>query len=201
MLHKARFSAWLFLYCVMLTLDFKEFPVLETGRLQILQITRDDADAVLAIRSDPQTMKYIPRPLARNLEDAKILIDSFDSSFAANQLINWGIKFKGDQQLAGMICLVRMQPEHYRCEVGYILHPDYHKQGIISEAMDAVIAYVFHTLKFHSLEAVIDPENTASARVLLKKEFIREGRFRHKQFFEGRFLDNDIYSLINPEPF
>ena len=90
-----------------------------------------------------------------------------------------------------------MQPENYRTETGYILHPDYHRKGIISEAFDTVIDYAFNVLKFHSLEAVIDPDNIASEQLLIKHKFVKEGHFKENGFFEGRFLDAVIYSRIN----
>ncbi|MGY0034483.1 GNAT family N-acetyltransferase [Pedobacter sp. NJ-S-72] len=51
--------------------------------------------------------------------------------------------------------------------------------------------------KFHSLEAVIDPDNYASEKVLIKHGFVKEGHFKENSFFDGKFLDAVIYSLIN----
>ena len=81
--------------------------------------------------------------------------------------------------------------------MGYVLHPDYHGQGIMSESVNVVIDYAFNDLKFHSIEAVIDPENLASENVLLKSRFIKEGHLKENEYYEGRFLDTVIYSLVN----
>ena len=181
----------------MLEIKFDPFPTLESERLVLRKITPADVDEVFAIRSDAQTMKYIPRPLAKTKDDALEHINVVNKAIEDNAGINWGISFKDDPKLLGMICLIRMQPENYRTETGYILHPDYHRKGIISEAFDTVIDYAFNVLKFHSLEAVIDPDNVASEQLLIKHKFVKEGHFKENCFYEGRFLDAVIYSRIN----
>ena len=181
----------------MLKINLDPFPVLESERLILRRITPADVNEVFAIRSDEETMKYIPRTRAKTKEDALDHIKVVDKGIEENNFINWGISFKDDPKLLGMICLIRMQPENYRSETGYILHPDYHGKGIINEALGTVIDYAFNVLKFHSLEAVIDPENYASEKVLIKHSFVKEGHFKENSFFEGRFLDAVIYSLIN----
>ncbi|MBB5634863.1 ribosomal-protein-alanine N-acetyltransferase [Pedobacter cryoconitis] len=181
----------------MLEINFDPFPILESDRLVLRRMTPADADEVFAMRSDPEIMKYIPRPLAKTRQDALDLIKVFDKGVEENNFINWGISFKDDPKLLGTICLIRMQPENFRSETGYLLHPDYHGQGIINEALGTVIDYAFNVLKFHSLEAVIDPDNHASEKVLIKRKFVKEGHFKENGFFEGRFLDSVVYSLIN----
>ncbi|WP_201771370.1 GNAT family N-acetyltransferase [Pedobacter antarcticus] len=52
----------------MMEINFSPFPVLKSGRLTLREITSADVDAVFALRSDPDTMRYIPRPLAKNLK-------------------------------------------------------------------------------------------------------------------------------------
>lgn len=181
----------------MLKINLDPFPVLESERLILRRITPADVNEVFAIRSDEETMKYIPRTRAKTIEDALDHIKVVDKGIEENNFINWGISFKDDPKLLGMICLIRMQPENYRTETGYILHPDYHRKGIISEAFARVIDYAFNVLKFHSLEAVIDPDNTASEQLLIKHSFVKEAHFKQNCFYEGKFLDSVIYSLIN----
>jgi [ribosomal protein S5]-alanine N-acetyltransferase len=181
----------------MLDISFTPFPLLESDRLRLREITPGDVKAVFAIRSDPATMKYIPRPLAKTEQDALDHIDMITKGVLDNEFINWAITLKDSDKLIGMICLLRMQPRNFRTEIGYILHPDFHGKGIMNEAIKMVISYAFEVLKFHSIEAVIDPENSASEKVLLKNDFIKEGYFKEHEYYDGRFLDSVIYSLIN----
>ena len=74
--------------------------------------------------------------------------------------------------------------------------PDYHNQGIVTEVLEAIIDYGFDDMNLHSLEAVIDPKNIASEKVLIKNGFIKEAHLIENEFAEGKFWDTVIYSLL-----
>jgi ribosomal-protein-alanine N-acetyltransferase len=78
-----------------------------------------------------------------------------------------------------------------------MLLPEYHGKGIITEAIKEVVRYGFKIMKLHSIEAVIDPENYISEKVLRKNGFVKEAHLRENECFEGRFLDTVIYSILN----
>lgn len=181
----------------MLTINFSPFPNLETERLLLRRVNSNDIKEILALRSNPETMKYIPRPLLKTEEDALEHIAMIDSKIDSNEGINWAITLKDNPKLIGIIGHYRIKPENYRAELGYMLLPEYHGKGIISEAVKEAVNYGFNAMKLHSLEAVIDPENYASAKVLEKNGFVKEAHFIDYEFFEGRFLDSVIYSLVN----
>lgn len=180
----------------MLQLNFTPFPVLETENLILRQINIEDDNEVFKIRSNPETMKFIPRPLAETIGDAQKFINECNASIEKNDLINWAITSKKDNKLIGMIGFFRLQPENFRGEIGYILSPDYHRKGIMKEALDKALNYGFENLKFHSVEAVIDPQNIASEKLLIKANFKKEAHFKENFFYKGEFLDTVIYSLL-----
>lgn len=181
----------------MLNFNFAPFPIIETDRLILRRITNDDVNEVFELRSNPETMKYIPRPLVKTTEDALQHIAMIEEKIVANTGINWGITLKGNPKVLGIIGYYRMQPENYRAEIGYILLPEFHGKGIISEAVKRLITYGFNDLKLHSIEAVIDPENFASEKVLQKYNFVKEAHLKESEFYDGKFLDKVIYSLLN----
>jgi len=181
----------------MLEFNFSPFPTIETDRLLLRRINNDDVNEVFELRSNPETMKYIPRPLVKTIEDALEHIAMIDDKIETNVGINWGITLKGDSKLLGIIGYYRMQPENYRAEIGYMLLPDFHGKGIIPEAVSRLIRYGFDDLNLHSIEAVIDPANLASEKVLQKCGFIKEAHLKESEFYEGRFLDKVIYSLLD----
>ena len=180
----------------MLQFNFAPFPVLETENLILRQISSNDDDEVFALRSNPETMKFIPRPLAETIEDAQKFITDCNASIEKNDLINWAITSKKEDKLIGMIGFFRMQPENFRGEVGYILNPNFHGKGIMKEALGKALQFGFQTLNFHSIEAVIDPRNTASENLLIKADFKKEAHFKENFFYNNEFLDTVIYSLL-----
>jgi ribosomal-protein-alanine N-acetyltransferase len=80
-----------------------------------------------------------------------------------------------------------------------MLLPEIHGKGIASEAVGIVVGFGFNEMKLHSIEAVIDPRNSASEKVLQKNGFVKEGHFKENEFFEGEFIDSVIYSRLNKE--
>jgi len=181
----------------MIDINFTPFPNLETERLQLRRVVNDDVNEIFALRSDKETMKYIPRPLVKTKEDALEHIALIDSKIDNNEGINWAITLKNDPKLIGLIGHYRIKPEHYRAEIGYMLLPEYHGKGIITEAIKETVKYGFEIMKLHSIEAVIDPKNLASEKVLQKSGFVKEAHLKENECFEGRFLDTVIYSILN----
>ena len=181
----------------MVTINFSPFPNLETERLILRRVNATDIKQIFALRSNPETMKYIPRPLLKTAEDAMEHIAMIDTKIETNEGINWAITLKGNPKLIGVIGHYRIKPEHYRAEIGYMLLPEYHGKGIVSEAVKEAVNYGFSVMKLHSIEAILDPENHGSAKVLEKNGFVKEAHLKENEFFEGRFLDTVIYSILN----
>lgn len=180
----------------MLTLNFTPFPIVRTPRLTLRRLQNTDVDAVFALRSDPEIMKYVPRPLAKTREEALEHIATINAKIDTNEGINWAITLKENNAMIGIIGHYRMQPENSRSEIGYMLLPQFSGKGYASEAVNEVVRYGFDILELHSVEAIIDPENAASARVLEKNQFVKEAHLKENEFFDGRFLDTVIYSLL-----
>ena len=182
----------------MLELNFDPFPVLETDRLVLRRITLDDATNYFSMRSHEDAMKHICKPLQTSIEETKTLIYKVNEMINFNDGLGWAVCFKNESKMIGSVSFHRIEKEHYRAEIGYMLHPDYWKQGIISEAVEKLIDYGFNTLKFHSIEAHIDPANIGSEKVLQKFNFVKEAYFKENYFFNGKFLDTAVYCLLNP---
>jgi ribosomal-protein-alanine N-acetyltransferase len=181
----------------MLTINFTPFPNLETERLVLRRVNENDANEIFALRSNPETMKYIPRPLVKSIDDALEHIAMIDAKIDTNEGINWAITYKDNPKLIGIIGHYRIKPENFRAEVGYMLLPEYNGKGIITESVQEVVKYGFNEMKLHSIEAIIDPENFGSEKVLQKCGFVKEAHLRENEFYEGRFLDTVIYSILN----
>ena len=181
----------------MLLINFSPFQTLETKRLLLRRVDNNDIKEVFALRSNPETMKYIPRPLLKNQDDALAHILMIETKIQNNEGINWAITVKGDPKLIGVIGHYRIQLENYRAEIGYMILPEFNGQGIVTEAVKEVVKYGFEIMKLHSIEAVIDPDNVASANVLEKNGFVKEAHLKENEFHEGRFYDSVIYSILN----
>ena len=182
----------------MLNINFDPFPLLTTERLVLRQMNNDDANEIYFLRSDDEMLKYVGRPKATSIEEIMKWMEMVNDALARNEGVSWAVTLKNEPRLIGIISFWRIDKQHHRAETGYVLHPDYQKKGIMDEALKAILHYGFHTLKFHSVEANIDPENTASKHLLEHNGFIREAYYKENYFFQEKFWDSAIYSLLTP---
>ena len=182
-----------------LELNFNPFPVLETERLILRQYTNGDAEALFSFRSNPQAMHFVPRPLHQSTEDALKMIAQITENIVTNIAIGWAVELKENAKVIGSVSFHRIEKENHRGELGYMIHPDYWGKGLVTEAAAAAVHYGFKGLHFHSIEAIIDPDNVASARVLEKLNFVKEAHFKENFFQHGRFTDTAIYSLLKSD--
>jgi len=183
----------------MLALDLCHFPILRTAWLVLRELVPGDAISLFALRSDKRVMRMLARPRATTLQDAEQLIATIAADRDANTGITWGITLRNSDILIGTIGFYRLKAEHHCAEVGYLLHPDHWGKGIMSEALDAVVAHGFERLGFHRIEAVTDPANTASNALLARHGFRQEAHLRQDVLWEGRFLDSLIWGRLAGE--
>ena len=183
----------------MLHLNLKPFQPLHTPRLLLRPLTEADAAAMLFLRSDAEMMRYVGREKTQTLDEARQFIARTTALLATNEGIMWGLcSVHAPAQLLGNICLWNIQPAHHCAELGYALHRHHWGQGLMSEAVAAVVGYAFEELRLHRVEAHLHPANAASARLLARSGFEREGLLRESFYFAGSFSDTLVYGRVAP---
>jgi len=182
----------------MLELNFDPFPVLSTERLLLRKITEDDADQIFFLRSNREVLRYLDRDPITSVDDALQWIRMIDAGVRGNEFVAWAMSLKDDKKLIGTISFWNIEKQHYRSEIGYALHPHHQGKGLMQEAMIVVLYYGFKTMKLHSVEANVNPQNASSINLLKRNNFVQEAYHRENYFYNGKFLDSAIYSLLTP---
>jgi len=163
---------------------------LETERLQLREINENHVEDIFKIRSNEVINQFVQRNSPKNNYDALQFILTIKERTKDNQSFYWGILLKNQSNLIGTICLYNFSEERTVAEVGYELLPDYHQQGIMSEALKVVLDFAFNDLHLHEILAMTNKFNENSKGLLLKHYFVLE---------EGRedegFPDNLVFSL------
>jgi len=181
----------------MLQLNFTPFPDLLTERLLLRKTTISDADDIFFLRSDKSILKYLGKSPAKTVDEAIDFIKMINQSIDSNESILWAITVKeSPKKVIGTICYWRILKEHFRAEIGYVLHPEYWGKGIMKEALLKVLEYGFNEMKLHSIEARLDEKNIASEAILKATGFTKEGFLKEDFFFEGSFSNTVIYSRL-----
>jgi ribosomal-protein-alanine N-acetyltransferase len=130
-----------------------------------------DLEDILFLRSDPTVNKYIDRSPAQKLKDAEDFFNKISKGFDEGKNINWTITYKDNDKMIGSICLWNFSEDEKIGEVGYDLKPEFQGQGIMTEALKAILNFGFEQLKLEKIEAYTHHQNESSKRLLVKNNF------------------------------
>lgn len=170
---------------------FTSFPILETKRLRLRPITTDDLDEFYILKSDPRIVEsYDVKP--KTYEQARDFLERLNEYIRKDESITWGIALKKENRLIGSICFWNFNPERSQAEIGYDLLVEHQRKGYMQEAMEAVIDYGFQMIKLHRIEAVPNPKNAPSVKLLERNGFIKGDSFTEPDL-NGHQLDRVLY--------
>jgi [ribosomal protein S5]-alanine N-acetyltransferase len=182
----------------MLEVNFTPFPTIKTKRLVLRKIMPSDALDFLGVRANPSVTKYIDKEPPKSVDEATASIEFITKNLTENAGITWAVCLQENSALIGTVGFWRFVKEHYRAEIGYMLHPNFWRKGLTEESVIAAIDFGFKKLKLHSIQANINPGNVASEALLKKIHFVQEAYFKEDFFYRGKFLDSAIFSLLAP---
>ncbi|MTD31134.1 GNAT family N-acetyltransferase [Planomicrobium sp. YIM 101495] len=175
------------------------FPLIETKRLQLVELTQQHADRIFEILTENEVIRYYGMDKLAGRLEAEELISSFHTYYQIRQGIRWGIVLKETGEFIGSIGLNNMKLRLKRSEIGYELHPDHWKRGYISEAMAGVLSYAFEELGIFRMAAITFPQNEKSNGLLLKMGFELEGTLRGYLFQGEKSHDALVFSLLRTD--
>jgi ribosomal-protein-alanine N-acetyltransferase len=181
--------------------DFSRYPILETQRLLLREITPEDALALSVLLSDEETVKYLvdlPRQWTDPVGVLNIM-NFIQQSYHEKTAMRWAITFKQNNILIGTCGFHRYDPANFRAEVGYDLYRAHWRQGIMEEAMRRLLAFCFEELDLHRIEAEVIEGNVASACLLAKLGFQQEGVWRERVYGRGKFHSLRQFGLLRQE--
>lgn len=178
---------------------FESFPNLESPRLIFKEFEIDDSQALFNLRSNAQTMRFMDSYPYKTIQDAVLAIQENRLAFQEKKGINWSIFEKENNQFIGYFGFWRFFRHNCRAEIGYALHPDYWGKGYMSETLKTMLPFAFEEFGLHSIAANVNTKNESSIRLLEKNGFVQEAHFKEDYFFDGRYIDSLIFSLLEPK--
>jgi len=169
---------------------------LETARLRLRPLTAGDAAWYLAHFSRPEIVHGSGFPAPADLAAAEQELHAYALDLMANGTgMRWGITRRGSDELIGSIGYYTLRLEPIRqVEIGYDLAPEAWGAGLMTEALEAVIAYCFGPLGIERIEALVMRTNERSARVLRRARFECEATLpRHGTDEFGELTDELLF--------
>lgn len=173
-----------------------QFPKLETDRLVLRKLQKEDAQALYEYFSLDDVTKYCDLESFKEIQEADELIKNWNQRYEKNQGIRWGITLKSESRLIGTCGFHNWIMEHHKAEIGYELNPQYWNKGIMTEAIQEILKYGFQVLELNRIEAFIDPQNISSRKLLEKSGLREEGLLKEVFFEKNRFVDANIFAIL-----
>jgi ribosomal-protein-alanine N-acetyltransferase len=176
-----------------------ELPSLKTERLILRPLSLLDLEFVFHHFSDPEVNRYLldEEPVTTR-EQAQAIID-FYSLPERKSYNRWVILKKTDARAIGTCGYHQWQVVHHRAEIGYDLEKASWQQGIMTEALRAMLSYGFERMGLNRVEALVYIENDASIRLLERLGFQKEGLLRQYFRREDTYYDHWLLSLLKVE--
>lgn len=174
------------------------FPQLETKRLILRQMRPADAEAIFRLYGDEEVMRYRDVLAFTRLEEAQHFLEGVRARYEQGEETHWAITLKGEEQLVGSCGYSWHLGPHFGA-LGYDLARRYWKQGIMTEAVGALLRFGFEVRHLHRIEARVRRGNEASTRLLRRLGFQDEGLLRESLFLNHAFYDVQVFSLLTSE--
>ncbi len=178
---------------------YSRLPNLETPRLILRKMSLADAEDVYEYASDPQVTRFTLWEPHRSLQDSIDFLHNVAGLYAGHHVAPWGIEIRTERKLVGTCGFVSWQVRDGRAEIGYGLSRNYWGQGLMTEAVKAVIDFGFTSMELNRIQAMCDIENHPSYRVMEKAGLQFEGILRGYVLSRGEFRDQRLYSILREE--
>lgn len=169
---------------------------IDTPRLRLRWMDRDDLGALYAIYSDPQVTRYWSNGAWTAMSQAEDMLNATLEGYRDSTWLRLAIELKETREMVGTVGLHHFFDSNRRCELGYALGSAHWGKGYAGEAVEAALRYAFDELGMNRIEADIDPRNGASARVLERAGFRKEGYLPERWIVNGETADTVFYGLL-----
>jgi ribosomal-protein-alanine N-acetyltransferase len=196
---------------------FKTFPTLDTQRLILSEIVPEEAHEYHCQQRSALDMPNRPPWAlgyeAQSVDYARRSLSYSQTAWKKKQSLRFGIRLKPEfqgafqaQRAAGQegpllvgTCMLFDFQGQCMAEMGYWLGADYHNHGIMTEAVRAVVTFVFGTMRMNRIYAYTSLKNLPSIAVLRKAGFVQEGVLRQNACRDGRWDDSALMAIIGDD--
>ncbi len=178
---------------------FDHMQELHTQRLLIRRLAMRDAADLFDYCRDPEVARHVLWDAHLSISESRAYIRYMLKKYRMGEPSSWGIEHLASGRVIGTIGYMWYQRDNNSAEVGYSLSRKYWNQGLMTEALKAVIDYSFDTLKLHRVEAQHELANPASGAVMKKAGMRYEGTLRGRLYNKGKYVDVALYAILSSD--
>ena len=176
---------------------FKGLPIIETNRLKLRSFRTEDVNEYFSYHNDLEVNEFYdwkPNTLAEAKEDIELIINSYKQT----NYTRWAITLKGTDTIIGDCGLMTGDRKG---EISYILAREHWGTGIMTEAINAIIACCFRETDIIRIQALSRPDNLSSSKLLMRTGFQKEGLLRKygHNMITNQFEDLLMWSVLRED--
>ena len=174
-------------------------PVLETARLRLRPFDDADAGDLFALQSNASVLRYWDAPPWTEPARAERFLATCREMAQEGTGARLAVERAADGVFVGWCSVSRWNPDFRSASLGYCFTEAVWGNGYATEAAGSALQWAFAALDLNRVQAETDTRNVASARVLEKLGFVREGTLREDCVVNGDVSDSWVYGLLRRE--
>lgn len=172
--------------------------LIQTERLVLRPFNPSDAQMMFEHwAGDEANLTYLGWHAHTSVEETLQTLEGWQAQYSNPLYFKWAITL--DDQVIGDISVVRMYEDISAAEIGYVLSKNYWGKSIMSEALKAVIHYLFTQVELNRIASRHDINNPASGRVMQKAGMQYEGTLRQSARNNQGIVDEAYYSILRSD--
>lgn len=174
---------------------------IETERLILRQFTLEDAAHMYKNWASHEIVtKHLSWPTHTSVQVSEKVISNWIQTYEKMEYYEWGIEFKVIGEVIGSICLCNVDSVNDNAEVGYCIGDAFWNQGMMTEAVQAILKFGFEEIGLARIFGRHAVDNAVSGCVLKKCGFIEEG-IQRKSLKNGKGILKDCkcYAILKNE--
>ena len=181
-------------------LTHKGTQTLMTDRLILRRFVPEDAEAMYCNwASEELVTRHLTWLPHENVAAIRALLEQWVQNYDRPDWYQWAIMLREEGQPIGSISVVSHDDRAQRAEIGYCIGSRWWNRGVMTEALGAVMGFLFEEVGMGRVEAKHDPENPHSGAVMRKCGMRFEGTLRKSIWSNRGIVDVDCYSMLAEE--
>jgi RimJ/RimL family protein N-acetyltransferase len=180
--------------------EIEQLPTLTRGGLMLRPWRADDAADVAAICDEADVIRWLPAmPDPYTLADGEEWVGDAERKWREQRWANFAVVDEDTGRLAASFGL-RVEPEHERGEIGYLVGRDWRRRGVATTCVAALTDWGFDDLGLGRIEIRADVRNVASRRTAVAAGYRFEGVLRGAMIVQDERVDDALYALLPGDP-
>lgn len=178
---------------------FKPFPVLETERLVLRKLKKSDYSDLYEYCSDPISCRFSDWEIHSDENVTKQFIKGQLSLERRGEYFIWCIELKESSKVIGTVSITDIDRHFKVAELGYGIQKKYWGNGYATEAVEALVDYMFCTVGVQRLCARIVTSNLTSVRLATRLNMECDGLLRKGVYLKDKAHDVYVYSITDTD--